>query len=60
MAAGLRHRFEHVGAQLGDQLVELLALQRAQLRRVVDRLEEFVARRVASVGGQVVGNGRHR
>ena len=37
MPPGLRHGFEHEGAQLVGQLLELAAIERAQSGRVVDR-----------------------
>ena len=49
VAAGLRHRLEHVGAQLVGELRQLPALERAQLRRVVDRLQQLVHRGIVAV-----------
>src|SRR5690242_17428557 len=48
MPAGLGHRFEYEGAQLVGELAELLALERAELRRIVDRLEQLVHRRIVA------------
>jgi hypothetical protein len=60
VAAGLGHRLKHEGAQLRRQLAELLALERTQLRRIVDRPEKRVARRYAAVCRQLLADGRHR
>ena len=42
VAAGLRHRLEHVGAQLFGELPESLAVQAPQVGRIVDRLQQLV------------------
>ena len=55
MAAGLRHRLEHVGAQLVGELNELATLERTQLRRIVDPFQELEKRGV--VGGRVASGG---
>src|SRR5260370_14839162 len=59
MAAGFRHRLEHVRPQLVGELAELLALERAQLRRVVDALQQLVHRGIVVVGRQVAGERAH-
>jgi hypothetical protein len=61
--AGLRHRLEHEGAQLLGEPAELPALERAQLRRIVDRLQQLVHRWIVATrlfaGGQVAREGAH-
>src|SRR6266702_7079358 len=59
MTAGLRHRLEHVRPQLVGELAELLALERAQLRRIVDALQQLVHRRIVVAGRQLAGDRAH-
>jgi hypothetical protein len=59
VAAGLRHRLEHVRAKLVGELAQLLSLEGAQLRRIVDRLQELVHRWVECILRQLAGNRVH-
>ncbi|MDW8469919.1 MAG: hypothetical protein RML56_14100 [Burkholderiales bacterium] len=51
MSAGLRHRFQHERAQLVGELAQLPAIEAAQVRRVVHRLEQLVHGRIVVPAG---------
>jgi hypothetical protein len=59
VAARFRHRLQHVGAQLVGELAQLPSVQSTQLRRIVDRLQQLVHRRIVGIVGQPAGDRIH-